>query len=122
MKGSWLPTSKAPSNPYGWLILVLLLLLSAFFSAAEAALLSANKLRLRRLRDDGDRRARQLSRLLEEEPGRVLTALGVGNHIVNRGASILAAALFVQWLGPGRGPLLGGGAMTLALLIVGEST
>ncbi|OLE13795.1 MAG: hypothetical protein AUG93_00910 [Armatimonadetes bacterium 13_1_20CM_4_65_7] len=47
----------APSNPYGWLILVLLLLLSAFFSAAEAALLAANKLRLRRLRDDGDRRA-----------------------------------------------------------------
>ena len=31
---------QAPSNPYGWLILVLLLLLSAFFSAAEAALLA----------------------------------------------------------------------------------
>ena len=112
----------APSNPYGWLILVLLLLLSAFFSAAEAALLSANKLRLRRLRDDGDRRARQLSRLLEEEPGRVLTALAVGNNIVNVGASILAAALFVQWLGPGRGPWLAVVAMTVALLIVGEIT
>src|SRR5207249_4360094 len=80
---------QAPSNPYGWLILVLLLLLSAFFSAAEAALLAANKLRLRRLRDDGDRRARQLSRLLEEQPGRVLTALAVGNTIVKVGASTL---------------------------------
>ena len=113
---------QAPSNPYGWLILVLLLLLSAFFSAAEAALLAANKLRLRRLRDDGDRRARQLSRLLEEQPGRVLTALAVGNNIVNVGASILAAALFVQWLGPGRGPWLAVVAMTVALLIVGEIT
>lgn len=109
----------APDTPYGWLMLALLILLSAFFSAAEAALLAANKLRLRRLRDDGDRRASQVSRLMEE-PGPVLTALAVGNTIVNVGASVLAAVLFVQWLGAGRGLWLAVVMMAAILLIVGE--
>ncbi len=106
-------------NPLGWTVLALLLLLSAFVSAIETAVLAANKLRLRQLREEGDARAGRLSHLLED-PGRVRTALLVANYIVNISASVLAAALFMAWLGPARGLVLAVVAMTIALLVVGE--
>ncbi len=98
-----------------------MLLLSALFSGAETALLAANKLRLRQRREQGDPRAERLARLLEE-PGPVLTALLVGNNIVNVTAAVLAGALFVRWVGPARGPWLAVVAMTVLLLILGEIT
>jgi len=109
------------SSPVGWIALAILLLLSGFFSGAETALLAANKLRLRQRREEGDRRAARLIRLLEE-PGPVLTALLVGNNIVNVTAAVLAGVLFVQWVGPARGPWLAVVAMTVLLLILGEIT
>jgi CBS domain containing-hemolysin-like protein len=99
--------------------LALLLLLSAFVSAVEAAVLASNKLRLRQRSDDNDPRARLLCQLLDD-PGHLRTALQVANYTVNTGASVLAAILFVAWLGPGRGLWLAIVVMTLALLVVGE--
>ncbi len=100
---------------------MLLLLLSAFFSGSETALLAANKLRLRHMDEEGNRRAGIVRRLLEE-PGRVLTALLVGNNIVNVAATVFATAIAVQLWGPQRGPLYALVGMTLLLLIVGEIT
>lgn len=108
-------------SPLDVLILALLLLLSAFFSGSETALLAANKLRLRQLDEAGSARAGLVRRLLEE-PGRVLTALLVGNNIVNVAATVFATALLVRLLGPQRGPLYALLGMTLLLLIVGEIT
>lgn len=106
-------------SPLAWVTLAVLVLLSAFCSAAETALRGASKLRIHQLRDAGDRRAVRLSRLLEG-PGRVLTALRAGNNIVNVAAVVLAVALFVPRLGPTRGLWLAAVVMTAALLIVGE--
>lgn len=109
------------SSSLGWLIVALLLLLSAFFSGSETALFAANKLRIRHLHEEGNRRAGVVRRLLEE-PGRVLTALLVGNNIVNVAASVLATAILVQLFGASRGPLYSLLIMTVLLLIVGEIT
>lgn len=109
------------SSSVSWIVVALLLLLSAFFSGSETALFAANKLRIRHLQEEGNRRAGVVRRLLEE-PGRVLTALLVGNNIVNVAASVLATAILVQAFGTHRGPLYSLLVMTVLLLIVGEIT
>jgi len=111
----------ASSRPLGYIVLALLLLLSAFFSGSETALLAANKLRLRQLHEGGSRRAGVVRRLLEE-PGRVLTALLVGNNIANVAATVLATALAVELWGARQGAAIALVGMTLVLLIVGEIT
>ena len=111
----------ASGSPLGYVVLALLLVLSAFFSGSETALLAANKLRLRQLHEQGSARAGTVRRLLEE-PGRVLTALLVGNNIVNVAATVFATAILVQVWGPQRGPLYALIGMTLLLLVVGEIT
>ena len=111
----------ASGSPLGYVVLALLLVLSAFFSGSETALLAANKLRLRQLHEAGSARAGTVRRLLEE-PGRVLTALLVGNNIVNVAATVFATAILVQVWGPQRGPLYALIGMTLLLLVVGEIT
>lgn len=111
----------APGSPLGWIILALLLLFSAFFSGSETALFAANKLRIRHLHEEGNRRAGVVRRLLEE-PGRVLTALLVGNNIVNVAASVLATVLLVNLFGVKRGPLYSLLIVTVLVLIIGEIT
>ncbi|HXF81614.1 MAG TPA: hemolysin family protein [bacterium] len=115
------PPLDAASSPLGYVVLAILLLLSAFFSGSETALLAVNKLRLRQLHEEGNARAGMVRRLLEE-PGRVLTALLVGNNIVNVAATVLATAIFVSLWGPQRGSLYALIGMTLLLLVVGEIT
>ena len=115
------PPLDASGSPLGYVVLALLLVLSAFFSGSETALLAANKLRLRQLHEQGSARAGTVRRLLEE-PGRVLTALLVGNNIVNVAATVFATAILVQVWGPQRGPLYALIGMTLLLLVVGEIT
>lgn len=109
----------AARSPLAWVALAFLVLLSAFFSAAETALRAASKLHIQQLRDAGDRRAIRLGRLVED-PGRVLTALRAGNNIVNVAAVVLAVALFVPRLGPISGLWLAAVVMTAVLLILGE--
>ncbi|MGH2437667.1 MAG: hemolysin family protein [bacterium] len=111
----------ASDSSLTYVLLILLLLLSAFFSGSETALLAANKLRLRHLDEEGNRRAGIVRRLLEE-PGRVLTALLVGNNIVNVAATVFATAIAVQRWGLQSGALYALLGMTLLLLIVGEIT
>jgi len=111
----------ASGSSLDYVVLVLLLLLSAFFSGSETALLAANKLRLRHLEESGNRRAGLVRRLLAE-PGRVVTALLVGNNIVNVALTVFATALLVRLWGPQRGPLYALVGLTLVLLVVGEIT
>lgn len=80
------------------LILIFLIACSAFFSSSETAMTTVSKIRVRNLAEGGDRRAILLSRLIEE-PGKMLSAILIGNNIVNISASSLATILATKWLG-----------------------
>ena len=82
-----------PSDTYQIIILLILLALSAFFSSNETALMSVNKIRLRSLADDGNKRAAMALDILENQMPKLLSAILIGNNIVNISASSLATTL-----------------------------
>ena len=63
------------SDTFQFIILVILLLLSAFFSSAETALMTVNKIRLRSLADDGNRRAALVLDTTEKHTSKMLSAI-----------------------------------------------
>ncbi len=100
------------------LVILVLIVFSAFFSGSEAALLSVNKIRIRHLADTGNKNAAMLVKLLEN-PEQFLTAILVGNNIVNITASVLAADAALRFFGSG-GIAIAAGVMTLFILVFGE--
>jgi CBS domain containing-hemolysin-like protein len=88
-------------------------------SAAETALLAANRGRLQQLDEAGDRRARTVRRLLEE-PGRLLTTLLAGDNIVNVAATVLATSVIIAVFGWPRGVPYAIVGIVLMILIFGE--
>ncbi len=100
------------------LIISVLVVFSAFFSGSEAALLSVNKIRIRHLADSGNKNAAIIVRLLEN-PEQFLTAILVGNNIVNITASVLAADAALRFFKSG-GLAIATGIMTLFILVFGE--
>lgn len=109
-----------PSDATQLIILLILLVLSAFFSSSETALTTVNKLRIRTLADDDVRGAKTVGKLIED-PSRMLSAILIGNNIVNITASSLATVLATdvfgsEWVG------LVTGILTLMILIFGEIT
>lgn len=107
------------------LILIALVGLSAFFSSAETALVTVNKIRIRNLMEEGDRRAVILSRVIEDQ-GKMLSAILIGNNIVNISASSLSTILVTRLLaGTGLAAVAAGistGILTLIVLVFGEIT
>ncbi len=101
-------------------VIVVLLVLSAFFSSAETALTTVSRMRLRTLVEAGDRRAEILSKVLED-PGKMLSAILVGNNIVNLSASSLMTALTMELFGS-RAVGVATGVLTLLILVFGEIT
>ncbi len=75
-----------------WCLAVFLFFLSAFFSCSETALMRVNRLRLRTLADEGDRRAGVARRLLER-PTQLLSGILLGNNFANVALASLATAL-----------------------------
>lgn len=111
-----------PDNSYsGIIFLIILIGLSAFFSASETALISLSKIRLRRMVDDDVKNAHIISRLVEK-PSNLLGAILIGNNIANIGASALAASLAIDYFGPSKGVAVSTIAMTLLILIFAEVT
>ena len=82
-----------PSDTYQIIILLILLALSAFFSSNETALMSVNKIRLRSLADERNKRAAMALDILENQTPKLLSAILIGNNIVNISASSLATTL-----------------------------
>ena len=74
------------------LILILLLLMSAFFSSTETALTTVNKIRVRTLAENGDKQAEYVLKIIED-PSKMLSAILIGNNVVNMYASSLATVL-----------------------------
>ncbi len=114
-----------PSDAIQVLVLLALIGLSAFFSSAETALVTVNKIRIRNLIDEGDRRAITLSKLIEDQ-GKMLSAILIGNNIVNISASSLSTLMVTRWLaGTGLAAFAAGistGVLTLTVLVFGEIT
>ena len=74
------------------IILVLLLLLSAFFSSAETAFTTASRIRMRTLSESGNKRA-ALVLTITDDMHKMLSAILIGNNIVNLSASSIATTL-----------------------------
>ncbi len=100
------------------LVLVLLLCLSAFFSSAETAFTTANKIYMRTLAQDGDKRAQRVLDITEES-GKMLSAILIGNNVVNLSSASLATTLATDVLGSA-GAGIATGILTLLILIFGE--
>lgn len=81
------------SDTYQVIILIILLALSAFFSSNETALMAVNKIRLRTLADDGNKRAAKVLDIVENHTSKMLSAILIGNNLVNITASSLATSL-----------------------------
>lgn len=109
-----------PSDAIQLIVLLILLALSAFFSSAETALTTVNRLRIRSLVEDGNKRAATLSKIIDD-PGKLLSAILIGNNIVNISASSLATILATRHFG-NAGAGAATGILTLLVLIFGEIT
>ena len=97
-----------------------LIMLSAFFSSAETALTTVNKHRLRAMADDGNKTAEKVLRLVEN-PSKMLSAILIGNNVVNISSSAIATSLTTKVFG---NAYIGisTGVLTLVVLLFGEIT
>ena len=98
------------------LFLIFLVFLSGFFSSAETALTTANRVKLRSLEEEGDKRAARTNKILENY-GKMLSSILIGNNIVNLSASALATTLAMQISLPVG---VATGILTVVVLITGE--
>jgi Mg2+/Co2+ transporter CorB len=102
------------------LAIVMLLMMSAFFSGSETALTAASRARMHALEKDGDKRARTVNRLLANREN-FIGAILLGNNVVNILASVLATSMFTALFGQGGLALaLATAVMTVLVLIFSE--
>ncbi len=107
-----------PSDIAMLCILFVLILLSAFFSSAETALTSVNKMSIRMMLNEGVKRAKMLQKV-RDDSGKMLSAILIGNNIVNISASSLMT-VFVQRMWGNAAVSVGTGVLTLIVLVFGE--
>ena len=100
------------------IILAVLILLSALFSSAETSLTTSNKLKIQSLADQGSKRARILLKI-SEDSGKMLSAILIGNNLVNNAATALTTSLIIQLFG-NSAVGIATGVITLLILIFGE--
>ncbi|MEY8337833.1 hemolysin family protein [Lachnospiraceae bacterium 62-35] len=111
---------SSDANVIQFAVLVVLLGLSAFFSSAETALTTVNKMRIRTMAEAGDRQAVILTKVIEN-PGKMLSAILVGNNIVNLSSSALSTSLAMELWGS-KAVGIATGILTLLILVFGEIT
>ena len=107
-------------DTFQFIILIILLMLSAFFSSNETALTTVSKIRLRALADDGNKRAALVLDITENHTSKMLSAILIGNNIVNISASSLAATLAYAF--GGYMVSIATAVLTVAILVFGEIT
>ena len=99
--------------------LIILLFLSSFFSSAETALVSVNRIKIRTLEEEGNKKAKTLMKIYENE-AKMLSAILIGNNLVNTYAASIAATIAYAFGGAAVG--LATFLITLFILIFGEIT
>ncbi|MCH5280618.1 MAG: HlyC/CorC family transporter [Lachnospiraceae bacterium] len=99
-------------------ILFVLLFLSAFFSSAETALTCTNKVKMKALADEGNKKAARVLSILES-PGKMLSTILIGNNLVNISITSIATTLTIKLFGS---VYVGAvtGLLTIILLLFGE--
>ena len=97
-----------------------LVCLSAFFSGSEMALSSCNRLRMENLRDEGSKRAAAVVEILDHFD-RALSAILIGNNLVNIGASSLVSVLVILLSGSDKYTWVGTAVLTVTIIIFGET-
>ncbi len=103
-----------------FVVLAILLILSAFFSSAETAFVSVNQIRMRTLADDGHKRAALVIRITDNKP-KMLSAILIGNNLVNLYASALVTQITMSlWPELPYAVSIATGVLTFVLLVVGE--
>lgn len=99
-----------------FIILIILVLLSGFFSSAETALSTVNRVKLRTLEEEGDRRAARVNKILKNY-SKMLSTILIGNNVVNLSAASLATTLALRvHLAVG----IATGLLTIVILLYGE--
>ena len=107
-------------NPLLIVAIIVLIMLSAFFSASETALTSLNKIKIRSMIDNKVKGAERVQRVTENTP-RLLSSILIGNNIVNILASSIMTAVAIL-LFPDKGVAVATVIMTVVVLIFGEIT
>lgn len=99
-------------------IIVVLVLFSAVFSATETAFSSVNRIRLKSIEGSGNKRAAKANIIIEKFD-KALTAILIGNNVVNIASASLATVVFTRVLGSGSVGIATA-VMTVTVLIFGE--
>ena len=102
------------------IILVILVLLSGFFSSAETSMTTVNHIRIQSLAEQGDKNAKILNKIISDS-GKMLSTILIGNNIVNMAASALMTTFTIQVFGNVYVGLATG-ILTLTILLFGEIT
>lgn len=118
-----------PSDAVTIIIILILLLLSALFSSAETALTTVSKIKIRSLTEEGNKRAKTVSSLIEE-PNSMLSAILICNNVINLSASSISTSfayhICTDKLGLANNTSIAAGIatgiLTVLVLIFGEIT
>jgi len=100
------------------IVLIILVLLSAFFSSAETAMSCVSRVKIKTLVEENNKRAIAVQKILDDYQN-MLSAVLIGNNIVNLSASALAT-IFVQRIWGDFAISIGTGVLTIVVLIMGE--
>ena len=98
--------------------IIILLMLSAFFSSAETSLTCVNLVRIHTLAEGGDKRAARVEKILSN-PGKMLSTILIGNNIVNISASSLVTTFTIKVFG-NYAVGIATGVLTVLVLMFGE--
>lgn len=104
-----------------FIILGVLIFLSAYFSSSETGLMAINKYRLKHLENEGHKGAKRVSQLMSR-PDRTIGLILIGNNLVNIAAASIATIIAIRLYGDVWGPLVATVALTLVVLIFAEVT
>lgn len=104
-----------------FIILGVLILISAYFSSSETGLMAINKYRLKHLENEGHKGAKRVAKLMAR-PDRTIGLILIGNNLVNIAAASIATILSIRFYGDVLGPLVATIALTLVILIFAEVT
>ncbi len=102
------------------IFIVILIMFSAFFSATETAFSSINKIRMKSMANNGNKRAAAVLEL-NEKYDKLISTILIGNNIVNISASSVATVLFLTYF-PKNGATISTVVTTIVVLIFGEIT
>ncbi len=107
------------SDTLSLVMIVVCIIMSAYFSATETAFSSLNRIRVKNMADKGDEKAVLVLRIAENYDSMLSTIL-IGNNIVNIAATSLVTVLFVKMLGEDMGASMSTIVTTVVVLIFGE--